>query len=62
MGLGKGSQNDYNDAKIWLEPTIEVAREGRTLRHHELNQAIKIIKDNREYLLEQWYEYKGQRT
>ena len=60
--IGKGSQNDYNDAKIWLEPTIEVAREGRTLRRHELNQAIKIIKDNREYLLEQWYEYKGQRT
>ena len=45
-----------------VEPTIEVAREGRTLRRHELNQAIKIIKDNREYLLEQWYEYKGQRT
>ena len=24
--VGKGSQDDYNDAKIWLEPEIEVAR------------------------------------
>lgn len=26
--IGKGSQDDYNDAKIWLEPEIEVARSG----------------------------------
>lgn len=26
--VGKGSQNDHNDAKIWLEPTVEVARAG----------------------------------
>ncbi len=29
---GKGTQDDRNDAKIWLEPEIEVARVGRTLR------------------------------
>jgi hypothetical protein len=24
--VGKGSQHDFTDAKIWLEPEIEVAR------------------------------------
>ncbi len=57
--VGKGSQDDYNDAKIWLEPEIDVAREGRTLRKHELNRAIKVIQQNHSYLKEQWYNYKG---
>lgn len=56
--VGKGSQDDYNDAKIWLEPEIEVAHPGRTLRNHELNRALKIIEENRDYLLEEWYDYK----
>lgn len=59
--VGKGSQDDYNDAKIWLEPAIEVARPGRTLREHELNRAFKVIEQNRDYLLEVWYAYKGRR-
>ncbi len=41
--VGKGSQDDYNDAKIWLEPEMEVARPGRTLREHELNRALQVI-------------------
>ncbi len=49
----------YNDAKIWLEPEIEVARSGRTLREHELNRALQVIGQNRDYLLEVWYGYKG---
>lgn len=57
--VGKGSQDDFNDAKIWLEPEIEIARSGRTLRRHELSQALRVIEKTREYLLEQWYEYKG---
>jgi hypothetical protein len=57
--VGKGSQDDYNDAKIWLEPQIEVARPGRTLKRHELSRAIKIITENQHYLMEQWYGYKG---
>jgi len=31
--VGKGSQDDYNDAKIWLEPEVEAARAGRTLKN-----------------------------
>ena len=57
--VGKGSQDDYNDAKVWLEPEIEVARAGRTLREHELNRALKIIRQNHGYLLEEWYRYAG---
>ncbi len=57
--VGKGSQDDYNDAKIWLEPEIEVAREGRTLRKHELSRAMKVIQQHHSYLKEQWYDYKG---
>ena len=57
--VGKGSQDDYNDAKIWLEPEIEVARVGRTLREHELNRAMKVIQQSQSYLKEQWYAYKG---
>ena len=57
--VGKGSQNDDNDAKLWLEPSIEVAKPGRTLRTHELNRALKIIEQNHDYLMEQWYEYSG---
>ncbi len=56
--VGKGSQDDYNDAKIWLEPEIEVARPGRTLRGHELNRALRIIQENHDYLLEEWHGYK----
>ena len=57
--VGKSVQNDYNDAKIWLEPDIEVARSGRTLRGHELNRVLKVIEQNRDYLLEEWYGYRG---
>ena len=55
---GKGSQDDYNDAKIWLEPEIQVARSGRTLRSHELSRAIEVIRQNHDYLLEEWHGYK----
>jgi len=57
--VGKGSQNDLNDAKVWPEPKIEVARSGRTLRKHELDKAIKVIEQNYDYLLEVWYGFKG---
>ena len=57
--VGKGSQNDANNAKVWLEPSIEVAKPGCTLRTYDLNRAIKIIEQNHDYLMEQWYEYSG---
>jgi hypothetical protein len=43
--VGKGSQDDFNDVKIWLEPEIEVPRPGRILKRHALGQALKVIFD-----------------
>ncbi len=59
--VGRGSQDDFNDAKIWLEPQVEVARSGRSLRRHELNRAVRVVKAHREYLIGQWHEYKGKK-
>lgn len=59
--LGKGSQNDLADAKIWLEPQIEIANPGRTLKTHELNRAVNIIKENYDFLMEAWYVYSDQK-
>ena len=56
--VGKGSQDDHNDAKIWLEPTVEVMHAGKTLRTHELSKALKVIEQDLEYLLEEWHGYK----
>jgi len=59
IGKFDSSQDDYNDAKIWLEPQIEVAQSGRTLREHELNRALAVVKQNHAYLLEEWHGYAG---
>lgn len=48
---GKGSQDDYNDAKVWLEPEVEIARLGRTLRRREINCAVHVIEQELDYLL-----------
>lgn len=56
--VGKGSQDDYNDAKVWLEPKVEIARPGRTLRQRELNRAMRVIEQEIDYLLGEWYDYK----
>ena len=55
--VGRGTQDDFNDAKVWLESTVEIARSGRSLRGHELNRALRVIKENQDFLLEQWYGY-----
>ena len=57
--VGKGSQNDHNDAKIWLEPKIEIARAGKILRTQELTKALKIIEQDLGYLLEEWHGYRN---
>lgn len=56
--VGKSSQDDHNDAKIWLEQKIEIARPGRNLWNRELKKALKLIEQDLEYLLEEWHAYK----
>jgi hypothetical protein len=55
--VGKGTQDDVNDAKIWLEPEIEVHRAGRNLKSTELRKALRVIEENRAFLLEEWHGY-----
>jgi Ribonuclease G/E len=57
--VGKGSQDDHNDAKVWLEPKIRIARAGKTLKTQELNKALKVIEQDLEYLLEEWHGYRN---
>lgn len=57
--VGRGSQNDVADAKIWLEPEIEIARPGRTLSRSELTTAIRIVEANIVPLKEAWYAHKS---
>jgi hypothetical protein len=52
--VGTGSQNDAGDAKIWLEPQIEIGRPGRS----ELNDAIGIVERNLDRLQEAWNAHK----
>ena len=56
--VGKGSQNDSGDAKIWLEPKIEIGRSGRTLSRSDLDDAIKIIEKRLGRLQEAWNDHK----
>ncbi len=56
--VGKGSQNDAGDAKIWLEPQIEISRPGRTLSRNELNEATEIVGRNLGRLQEAWNAHK----
>jgi hypothetical protein len=60
--VGKGSQNDSTDPKIWLEPQVEVARVGHTLKRAELNRALKIVEQNLERLLEAWHDHRRRTT
>ena len=55
--IGKGTQDDINDAKVWREPEIEVGREGRTLKAKELRKALCVIEENHDYLPEEWRGY-----
>lgn len=56
--VGKGSQSDSSDAKIWLEPDIEVGDPGCILSQRELRHALKLIENNLTFLLEEWHGYK----
>jgi hypothetical protein len=56
--VGKGSQSDAADAKIWLEPKIEIACSGRTLSQSDLDRVLKIIEQYLDRLHEAWNAHK----
>jgi hypothetical protein len=55
--VGKQIQDDVNDAKVWLEPEVEIAKPGRSLKMHELSKVLGIVDHHLKFLMEQWHEY-----
>ena len=51
---------DGNEAKFWLEPEIELAKNSG-FSEHELNQIYKIVKKHAERFKEQYQQHIGKR-
>lgn len=56
--VGEGSQRPSRDAKIWLEPHVHVAHQGR-FGNREVRRIVHIVESRRQQLLEDWNAYKG---
>ena len=48
------------EAKIWLEPTVEVAYKG-DFSQHEINQIQQIVEEDADFLKEQYQLHIGGR-
>ena len=53
-----GKKDTQNFAKIWLEPEVELAKEGE-LTDAQLKQLLGIVVENKEKLLKQWQVFKN---
>jgi len=47
------------EAKFWLKDCSLAYNDD--FKHNEINKLAKIIKENKEMLLEKWHEYHGRR-
>jgi hypothetical protein len=54
--VGKKDTQDF--AKIWLEPEVELAKEG-DLTDAQLKQLLEIAEENKCKLLKQWQVFKN---
>ena len=54
------AKKDGKNAKFWLIPDVELAK-GRSggMSDHDLGTAKKLIKRNRDMILEEWYDRFG---
>jgi hypothetical protein len=50
-------QREKSVAKFWLDPVVLEKAGG--FKAHELNEIGKLVRENRDFLLERWYEYFG---
>ena len=53
-----GKKDTEHFAKFWLEPQVELSKEG-DLTDTQLKQLEQIIEENRELLLKQWEVFKN---
>ena len=44
-------------AKFWLDPVVLQVTGG--FNRNELNKVAKLVSENQEFLLEQWYDFFG---
>lgn len=56
-----GKRNTESLCKIWLEPTVELARQG-DLTDAQTKQVIKIATEYRAKLIQQWNLFKQGKT
>ncbi len=54
VNVGKNAPDARRDAKLWLEPEIEIDLPGSTLSVSDLRRAIKATQKNRQALIEAW--------
>ena len=52
-----GKRSTENLCKIWLEPTVEIAKRG-DLTDSQLNEVLQIAADYQDQLLLQWKKFK----
>lgn len=57
--VGKRNTNDL--CKIWLEPNVELAKQG-DLTDAQVKEVIRIAEECREKLLKQWSAFKQGKT
>ena len=57
--VGKGTESNAEAAKFWLEPTVEIARTGRTLTLEDLRLAQQTITAHRDEFLAAWRSYRN---
>jgi hypothetical protein len=50
-------QRENQVAKFWLDPVV-LQRAGG-FRSIELNKVAQLVQENRDYLMERWYEFFG---
>jgi hypothetical protein len=48
-----GSKPGRNQAKIWLEPQVELAQ-SKGFQNHETRQILRKVEQNRAYLITLW--------
>lgn len=48
-------------AKIWLEPTVEIASYG-SLTQAQVKQIVSIVEENKSQLMQQWKNFKAGKT
>ena len=55
-----GKKDTEHFAKIWLEPNVEVAKEGQgDLTEAQLKEVLQLVEDNKKRLLVQWENFKA---